>query len=235
MNNYVCCWRGKIIEYEHLLLDYLDTFDLSEYLKSLEENPKSDPKFSLFYMTNRDLLGFDFAAQLSGKFKDIGIDSSDYLGMLDGSEQSMRKFVIELCSHLNRRQVLENTGTHVLSRPDVIGDSLLDFMICGVIESINYHSWETPNSLVVLLFSRNNILNGKVIKEFRKTQKQTAAIKAWGRSPEASLSDIAKVTGINKATLSRWLSEDEGFSDKLKYRLNFETDKFMQLMHSILK
>ena len=223
------------MEYEHLLLDYLDAFDLDDYLSFLQKKKDSQPKFSLFYMTNRDLLGFDFAAQLSDTFKVIGIEQSNFLGMLDGYENSMHKLIFDLCFHLNKRQKLEKTETHVLSRDDIIGDSLLDFLICGIIESVNYHGWTTPNSLVILMFARNNILNGKAIKEFRKTLKQTAAIKAWGREPNASIGKISKVVGINKATLSRWISDDQSFAEKLNYRLNFDEQKMLELLNSLIR
>lgn len=223
------------MEYEHLLLDYLDTFDLDTYLEFIQENKNSQPKFSLLYITNRDFLGFDFAAQLSETFKEIGIEQSNFLGMLDGNESSMHNFVQDLCIHLNKRQKLEKVEAHVLSRNDIIGDSLLDFLICGIVESINYHGWETPNSFVILMFARNNILNGKALKEFRKTLKQTAAIKAWGSDPNASIGKISKVIGINKATLSRWISEDKNFTDVLEYRLNFNEEKFMKLLGSLVR
>ncbi len=181
----------------------LNDFKLEEYIEFKRLYPEFDIAHGPF--KNMEEL-FDVSDELI----EFGLDPLMLASVLDGDENVIDAFCVELLSKLNDRRKLEKEDiSHIQSRRQAIPDSLLHFLIILIIESCQFHQVNLTHSLAILIiemFGGANIERRRRVK--LKLRKKEIA-ETIASLPEISNRELQKATGIDFTTISRWRKEKE--------------------------
>lgn len=208
-------------------------FSVSNYVRFRAIHPDADPFISVFYRPYGDPTGFDYVIDLKKELERFNISQSSVLATLDGYKDGPDRLCLELLSSLAERREKENNMPHSIANGLFIGDALIDFLICLVLESLIYHNLSIPNSYLILLQERSNIFKSIYVSNRMGGRRRKDAARLIAENPGISVRNAAKIVGVNHVTLYSWMKE-ESFKNRVDRIRRFDGKKFFKLVRGLL-
>ncbi|MGH8475630.1 MAG: hypothetical protein ACRER2_07650 [Methylococcales bacterium] len=133
--------------------------------------------------------------------------------ILEADQAAVSELSLLLLEKIIERKRLEQEGqTHLASRGMAISDSLINFLICMILDSLDWNDHMVlPRDLIILLRERlggeNSIWEKEhEVKECRQKATWIAfQIAAEGKTP--SYRSVGKILGVNATTVMRWFPD----------------------------
>ncbi len=153
--------------------------------------------------------GMDFAFQLETDFEKFGISIHGFLGTLDGAPEEIDRFALEILAAISDREKRTRENPHAVSAGHAIGDPLLDFSICAILEALAFYDYSPPNSFQILVKARLNIFDNSIKEKRVLKRRRTAVANIMAENPDWSFRQVANATGLNVSTISRWAADPD--------------------------
>jgi hypothetical protein len=192
-----------------------NNFSIDDYLELRRRFPKSRDTALWMVMGADDSspsYGMDFAYQLQADFKKFRIPIETFLGTLDGDRDYIDLLCLSTLEALSRREKLMRDNPHTVGSGLAIGDALVNLLCCAVLECLSYYSLPPPDSFQILLKYRLQMFDSS-IKEQRVLDHRRVMIALFvAEHPSDGVREIARSTGLNASTISRWMADKEFMS-----------------------
>ena len=159
--------------------------------------------------------GMDFAYQLEQEFKRFDLPVELFLGVLDGDNGYLDLLCLKLLEALSRREKLVKQNPHAVAVGLAIGDALVDFLIGAVTESVSYYHAKLPDSFQILIKYRLRLFENAIKEERVLKHRRVMVALLMAENPDLSARGLAKRTGLNPSTITRWMT-DEDFRSYVK-------------------
>jgi hypothetical protein len=184
------------------------SFSLDDYLQLRRRFPDEDTALWMFLATDgkSEDYGFDYAFQLQAEMEKWGIPIKSYLGVLDGDFELIDKHCLCILEALAKREKL---NSHAVGAGLAIGDALVNFLCVAVLEAIAYYSLPVPDSYQILLKYRLKLFDNEIRDERLMKHRRVIIAKLIAETPGASIRSIARMTGLNPSTISRWMADED--------------------------
>jgi len=143
---------------------------------------------------------------------------------LDGDGDAINSLSIHLLELLiDRRAIIASGKTHAISGGDAIGDSLINYLIAMMLDTLDWpDSPRIPRDLIVLI---RHQLGADVSAEVEKQKVQESmgnaayfAARLRERGHRGSIRQVAKYLGVSPSTVSRWF-KSTNFEDEVQERV----------------
>jgi hypothetical protein len=184
------------------------SFSIDDYLQLRRRFPDEDTALWMFLATDGSCedYGFDYAFQLQAEMEKWGIPIKTYLGVLDGDFELIDKHCLCILEALAKREKL---NSHAVGAGLAVGDALVNFLCAGVLEAIAYYSLPMPDSYQILLKYRLKLFDNEIRDERLMKHRRVIIAKLIAETPGASIRSIARMTGLNASTISRWMADED--------------------------
>jgi hypothetical protein len=188
----------------------VSAFTIHDYLELRARFPGCD---TAAWMVMAATKGFpwaiDFAFQLKDDFKAYGLSVELFLGSCDGDETDIDLFCLSILGALARRESMEKTDPHAVGAGRAIGDPLVNFLSGAILECISFHDLVPPPAFQILIKHRLKLF-GSTIKEQRASDERKMIVARFiSDNPSADGREIARRTGLNASTISRWMADED--------------------------
>lgn len=181
---------------------------VKKYLVLRDVYPDKDPSLDRYS-------GIDQLYALKPLLEKFSIESVDVAACMDADPAAIDRVSLKLLALLEERREQELAGDDTLqSRGVAITDSLINYLISIILESMERYNEPTASSSLFLLMREQ--LGGQNMGLYRSYQKYSrkgsvVAIMASSRNlgMACSLGQVAIILGVNKSALSRMFGEGE--------------------------
>lgn len=181
---------------------------IENYVKLRRENPGEVIEIAIssgleWLFSNEELL------------KSNGISPLLVGGILDADHTSISELSLLLLEKIIEKKKLEAAGeTHVVGRGNAISESLIDHLICMILDALEWtDDLRLDRDLIVLIRERLGGVSSKWEKEqdFREKQQaaKSIAIQMISNGETPSIRAIAKVMNVNPTTVMRWFPDSD--------------------------
>jgi hypothetical protein len=151
---------------------------------------------------------------LGAELRNVGLDDSLVSPVPHGSSQKIDELCLQLLEKLIERGEREEAGaTHLQARKQAITNSLVDYLVCIMLEAIHQDDAFLPASLVVLIRHRLVGANPALWERFELGQKRLRAARLAAQKrhegEQGSIRQVADLLGLPPSTVARWFREGE--------------------------
>ena len=229
-----------------------DPFGLSEQHNSnaggfsdLSKAYKADPTIEHYVRLRRENPGklievqtgwqMDWLLSNSELLESYGIDPQDMAGCLDANLTDVSRVSLRLLECLiERRAMLAEGRTHLQSRGEAIGDSLVNYLISMMLDAMDWSDrLEIPRDLIVLIKHQLGAdvsaeAKAQEVRELRQTAIWGAAeLRIQGKL--GSIRQVAGFMGVSPSTVARWFSDSSFDEEVEKIKSVLESDDFKRM------
>ena len=196
---------------EQLLQAIERSFKIDDYLELRKRFPDQDTACWMVMANDKasPSWGMDFAFQLETDFEKFGISIHGFLGTLDGAPEDIDRFALEILAAISDREKRIRENPHAVSAGHAIGDTLLDFSICTILEALAYYGDSPPDSFQILVKARLNIFDNSIKEKRVLKLRRMFVAKIMAENSEWSFRQLANATGLNVSTISRWAADPD--------------------------
>ncbi|WP_415714470.1 hypothetical protein [Roseibium sp.] len=178
--------------------------DIIEYLKRF---PGKRPPIWDFYLEGPDqfAVSVQFSYDLHCEFNSIHWDVVN--GVFHGDQRQTDQFCIIILEALVAREKLVEIDPHAVSSKSAIGNHVVDFCVCLVLESFCYHG-RVPSAAFQALVSYHNGMKGNRFYKKRFSDNRKIEIALFMRdNPDWSLRRVAKYWNVDFSTILKWKND----------------------------
>lgn len=157
--------------------------------------------------------------------KRFGINPQTMAGALDADPACISEISLQLMERLIEREAMVSAGeTQVQSRGRAIGDSLVNYLIAMMLDSLDWNDeMHIPRDLMVLI---KHQIRADVSAESKAMEVHTNRFNAGWIAAQlrymgqpGSIRQVAKIMNLNPSSVARWFTEDEPFEAELERQL----------------
>lgn len=193
----------------------------SELSKAFKRNPTIENYVKLRRENPEEIIEIAISSGLEWLFsnekllEDNGIPPMLVAGILDADHAYISKLSLLILNKIiEKKDLLAKGETHLVGRGNAISESLIDHLICMILDSLEWtDDLRLNRDLIVLIRERLGGVSSKWEKEQDLHEKQEAA--KWiayqmiskGETP--SIRSIAKIMNVNPTTVMRWFPDSE--------------------------
>ena len=211
----------------------------SELSKAFKKNPNIDNYVKLRRENPNEIIevgvssGLEWLFSHEGTLEAVGIPLRLVGGILDADHDAISELCLLLLEKIVERKNLERGGqTHLASRGEAISDSLINFLICMILDSLDWNDYLVlPRDLIVLMRERLGGENSIWEKDQEMIEcRQNATWIAFqllskGKTPSYRL--IGNVLGVSATTVMRWFPDSSMIEAAKKMALLVEKPRSM--------
>jgi hypothetical protein len=159
--------------------------------------------------------GIEWLSSNAKMLESSGISPLLVGGVVEADQEYISELSLLLLEKIIEKKVREARGeTHLVGRGNAISESLIDYLICMMLDSLEWSDELKLNrDLIVLIRERLGALSSKWEKEQELHDKQNAAtwialeLASKGKTP--SVRAIAKVMNVSPSTVMRWFPDSD--------------------------
>lgn len=200
-------------KFSELSLAYRENPSVENYLRLRRANPDKLIEVSTSW-------GLDWLISNEDTVRKFGIDPQDIASSLDADSSAISRVSLRILELLSERRAMTSSGkTHVQSRGEAIGDSLVNYLIAMMLDALDrYDNLHIPRDLIVLI---KHQLGADVSAEARdqevRQRRQTAI---WGAAKLRqagnpwTIREVARHMNVSPSTVLRWF-EGKNFEDEV--------------------
>lgn len=143
--------------------------------------------------------------------KELVVDALE-TGRGEAGLDAIEKLADKLWIELGVYEVLEKEGATHPSNKDILPISLIKFLASRLLERMLAHDGKIP---ILLVFLIRDLLEVKRYghNQVRAPHQEKLALFYFAETPNRSASEVAKLVGVDKATITRWL-QDPAFNER---------------------
>tara|TARA_R110000796_G_scaffold173489_1_gene290447 strand:+ start:1410 stop:2105 length:696 start_codon:yes stop_codon:yes gene_type:complete len=184
-------------------------FNLNDYLELRDCFPMEDMPLQLLIGEENtyNLMGFEIALKHEREFEKFGFIIEDYINILGGDEESIDKVCLSCLRAISNREQIIEKKAHAVASGDAIGDAFIDLIIIVILESISSFELAVPNSFQILMKVRLGLFKNKLLANEKLEDRRTHAANLIAKNPNIKDTEIAKLVGVNKSSISKWRKE----------------------------
>ena len=201
---------------------------IEHYVRLRRENPDKLIEVQTGYQ-------MDWLLSNAEVLESFGIEPQDMAGALDANLTKVSRVSLRLLECLiERRAMLAEGRTHLQSRGEVIGDSLVNYIISMMLDAMDWTDrLELPRDLIVLIKHQLGAdvsaeAKAQEVRELRQTAIWGAA-KLRIQGKPGSIRQVAGFMGVSPSTVARWFSDSSFDEEVEKIKSVLESDDFKRM------
>ena len=188
-------------------------FSIDAYLELRRRFPEEDTALWMVMGSNGECsFGMDFAFQLQPEFRKFGIPVETFLGTLDGDPDEIDRLCLLTLEALSKREKLERHSPHAVATGLAIGDAFVNFLCGAILECLSYYQMSPPHSYQILIKCRLRLFENSIKEQRVNHERQIMIAHLMSQNPGAGVREIARMTGMNASSISRWLANEKFLS-----------------------
>lgn len=208
------------------------TGDFNDLSKAFKSNPtiehyvqlrRSNPEVLIEVATSWSI---DWLFANADILKQHGINPETMAGALDADPACISAISLKLMECLIEREAKESAGeTHVQSRGNAIGNSLVSYLIAMMLDALDRNDeMHIPRDLVVLIkhqigAERSSEDRAMEARNNRSNSTWIAALLRYQGQP-GSIRQVARTLNLNPSTVARWFNDENTFEEEVQKQLS---------------
>jgi hypothetical protein len=115
---------------------------------------------------------------------------------------------LSILEAVSKRENLVKEKSHAVASGHAIGDALINLLCCAVLECLSYYGEPPPHSFQILIKYKLQMFENSIKQQRVLRDRKVFVALFVAENPAFGVREIARGTGLNASTISRWLADE---------------------------